>query len=120
MLDNQVRQQFQEIVGEAFYKDDMESLVTHSYDGTPMLQSLPDGVIYPQRYCAGICDYEGTERASNSPDKQRFRYESYAEELYLCKAEIVMVMHRMNAILDSRFAEPNSHRAARDHYETIY
>lgn len=48
MLDNQIRQQLFNIVGEMYFKDDMESLVTHSYDGTPMLQSLPDGVIYPK------------------------------------------------------------------------
>lgn len=47
MLDDAIRSQLRAIVGEAHYKDDPESLITYSYDGTPMLQAMPDGVIYP-------------------------------------------------------------------------
>ncbi|MCZ8515410.1 FAD-binding protein [Paenibacillus filicis] len=47
MLDSNVTDKLRSIVGSEHYKDDSEALVTHSYDATPMLQSLPDGVIYP-------------------------------------------------------------------------
>ncbi|KRE61496.1 FAD-linked oxidase C-terminal domain-containing protein [Paenibacillus sp. Soil750] len=99
MLDNQVRQQLQAIVGEAFYKDDMESLVTHSYDGTPMLQSLPDGVIYPK----DTAQVSGIMKVLN---EHRIPLISRGSGTNLCggtvpvQGGIVMVMHRMNAILD--------------------
>lgn len=48
MLDSSIREQLIQIVGERDFRDDSEALVTHSYDATPMLQSMPDGVIYPE------------------------------------------------------------------------
>ncbi|MBW7461157.1 glycolate oxidase subunit GlcD, partial [Paenibacillus sepulcri] len=47
MLAEAVKKELQAIMGDQWVRDDKEALVTHSYDGTPMLQSLPDGVIYP-------------------------------------------------------------------------
>lgn len=47
MLEQGIREKLRAIVGETHFRDDMESLVTHSYDATPMHQSLPDGVVYP-------------------------------------------------------------------------
>lgn len=47
MLEESVRRRLKEVAGDRF-KDDPESLVTHSYDATPMLQAMPDGVIYPE------------------------------------------------------------------------
>lgn len=48
MLESSIREQLIQIVGERDFRDDPEALVTHSYDATPMLQSMPDGVIYPE------------------------------------------------------------------------
>lgn len=47
MLDPAMARRLRDIVGEKHFKDDPEAKVAHSYDGTPMLQSLPDGVVYP-------------------------------------------------------------------------
>lgn len=99
MLDSRVRQKLQDIVGEAFFKDDMESLVTHSYDGTPMLQALPDGVIYPK-------DTAQVSAIMKVLNEHRIPLVSRGSGTNLCggtvpvQGGIVMVMHRMNAILD--------------------
>lgn len=47
MLETSIREQLKRIVGESNFQDDQEALITHSYDATPMYQSLPDAVIYP-------------------------------------------------------------------------
>ena len=35
------------VVGGKWFKDDPESLVSYSYDATPLYQAMPDGVIFP-------------------------------------------------------------------------
>ncbi|MDF2720543.1 MAG: glcD [Paenibacillus sp.] len=47
MLEQSIRAKLIDIVGQTWFKDDMESLVSYSYDATPMQQALPDGVIFP-------------------------------------------------------------------------
>ena len=47
MLQEEVKQALQNILGDG-YKDDPQTLVTHSYDGTPMQQAMPDAVVYPE------------------------------------------------------------------------
>ncbi|MFW5438071.1 FAD-binding oxidoreductase [Paenibacillus apiarius] len=47
MIVTEVRQELLQLLGPERYRDDKEALVTHSYDATPMLQSLPDAVVYP-------------------------------------------------------------------------
>ncbi|GGF93120.1 MULTISPECIES: FAD-binding oxidoreductase [Paenibacillus] len=48
MLDSEVRQSLLQWLGQERFREDQETLVTHSYDATPMLQSLPDAVVYPE------------------------------------------------------------------------
>lgn len=99
MLNHVIKQALRNIVGEAFFKDDMESLVTHSYDGTPMLQALPDGVIYPR-------DTEQVSAIMKILSANRIPLVSRGSGTNLCggtvpvQGGIVMVMHRMNAILE--------------------
>jgi glycolate oxidase len=99
MLDSQIRKQLSDIVGDTYYKDDPESLVTHSYDGTPMLQSLPDGVIYPK-------DTNQVSSIMKVLNAHRIPLISRGSGTNLCggtvpvQGGIVMVMHRMNAILE--------------------
>ncbi|MFC4775763.1 FAD-linked oxidase C-terminal domain-containing protein [Paenibacillus sp. GCM10023252] len=99
MLSLQVKQQLQEAVGASYYKDDQETLVTHSYDGTPMLQSLPDGVIYP----GNTAEVAAVMRILH---QHRIPLVSRGSGTNLCggtvpvQGGIVMVMHRMNAILE--------------------
>jgi glycolate oxidase len=99
MLDSQIKNQLFDIVGENYYKDDPEALITHSYDGTPMLQSMPDGVIYP----------ENTNQISaimKVLSQHRIPVIGRGSGTNLCGGTVpvhggvVMVMHRMNAILE--------------------
>lgn len=48
MLAPEVRESMLRLLGPERFRDDQETLVTHSYDATPMLQSLPDAVVYPE------------------------------------------------------------------------
>jgi len=99
MLDNQIKKQLFDIVGKDYYKDDPEALITHSYDGTPMLQSMPDGVIYP----------ENTQQVSaimKVLSEHRIPVIGRGSGTNLCggtvpvEGGVIMVMHRMNAILE--------------------
>ncbi|RTE04381.1 FAD-binding oxidoreductase [Paenibacillus whitsoniae] len=99
MLDTQIIQKLQAIVGPAYFKTDQETLVTHSYDGTPMLQSLPDGVIYP----ATTAEVSAIMKVLS---EYRIPLVSRGSGTNLCggtvplQGGIVMVMHRMNQILE--------------------
>lgn len=99
MLDRAIVAELREAVGERYYKEDQESLVTHSYDGTPMLQSLPDGVIYP----GNTAEVSAVMTILN---KHRIPLVSRGSGTNLCggtvpvQGGVVMVMHRMNAILE--------------------
>ncbi|MGO4542920.1 glycolate oxidase subunit GlcD [Paenibacillus sp. 2TAB19] len=99
MLSIEVKDELKTIVGNSYFKDDPQSLITHSYDGTPMQQALPDGVIYP----------ETTEQIS-AIMKVLHRYRipliARGSGTNLCGGTVpvtggvVMVMHRMNRILE--------------------
>ena len=119
MLNNHIKQALRSIVGEAFFKDDMESLVTHSYDGTPMLQSLPDGVIYPR-------NTEQVSAIMKVLSEHRIPLISRGSGTNLCggtvpvQGGIVMVMHRMNAILEVDMQNLDGDRAAWNNHQKIY
>ncbi|MCY9589023.1 FAD-binding oxidoreductase [Paenibacillus chitinolyticus] len=99
MLNEQVRQKLIAIAGAEGFKDDPQSLVTHSYDGTPMLQSLPDGVIYP-------ADTAQVSAIMKVLSEHRVPLISRGSGTNLCggtvpvQGGVVMVMHRMNRILE--------------------
>lgn len=99
MLEQSLLERLQAIVGEKHARDDMEARVAHSYDGTPMLQSLPDGVVYP----------ETTEQVSEIMKlltKHRVPVVTRGSGSNLCggtvplQGGVVLVMHRMNRILE--------------------
>ncbi|MEK4512378.1 FAD-binding protein [Paenibacillus anaericanus] len=99
MLQPEVRRELIAIVGESYMKDDMQSLVTHSYDGTPMLQSLPDAVIYPY-------NTQQVSEVMKVLNRQRIPVIGRGSGTNLCggtvpiQGGVVMVMHRMNQILE--------------------
>ncbi|AEI43063.1 FAD-linked oxidase C-terminal domain-containing protein [Paenibacillus mucilaginosus] len=99
MLDQALTRQLRRIVGETHYRDDQEALVAHSYDGTPMLQSLPDGVIYPEntRQVAEIMKELAAHRV---PLVTRGSGSNLCGGTVPVQGGVVMVMHRMNRILD--------------------
>lgn len=99
MLEKSIRQQLIDIVGEKYYKDDAETLVTHSYDGTPMLQSLPDGVVYPGS-TADVSRIVKVLAAHRIPLVSRGSGTNLCGGTVPVQGGVVMVMHRMNQILE--------------------
>ncbi|XEC96532.1 FAD-binding oxidoreductase [Paenibacillus tarimensis] len=99
MLRDEIKRELTAIVGEAHFKDDPLSLVTHSYDGTPMLQSLPDAVIYPS-------STQQVVKVMKVLHRYRVPLVSRGSGTNLCGGTVpiqggaVMVMHRMNRILE--------------------
>ncbi|SDS48206.1 glycolate oxidase [Paenibacillaceae bacterium GAS479] len=87
------------IVGEKYMRDDMEARVTHSYDGTPMLQSLPDGVIYPQS-TEQVVQIMKALTDHLVPVVGRGSGSNLCGGTVPVQGGIVMVMHRMNRILE--------------------
>ncbi len=47
MFEPSIREELVSIVGPRHFLDDATSLLSYSYDATPVVQSLPDGVIFP-------------------------------------------------------------------------
>ncbi|HIW33943.1 MAG TPA: FAD-binding protein [Candidatus Paenibacillus intestinavium] len=99
MLNEAIGKQLREIVGDKYFRTDQEALVAHSYDGTPMLQGLPDGVIYPEtteQVCAIM------KIASNHliPIITRGSGTNLCGGTTPSQGGIVMVMHRMNKIIE--------------------
>ncbi|BBI32902.1 FAD-binding oxidoreductase [Cohnella abietis] len=99
MLNNNVKQQLRDAVGERYFKDDKESLVTHSYDGTPMLQVLPDGIVYPKN-TAEVSAVMKILNLHQIPLVSRGSGTNLCGGTVPVQGGIVMVMHRMNAILE--------------------
>jgi len=99
MLDAAVARQLREIVGENHFRDDRQSLVAHSYDGTPMLQSLPDGVVYPES-TAQVSAIMKVLTEHRVPVVSRGSGSNLAGGTVPVQGGIVMVMHRMNKILE--------------------
>ncbi|WP_426445311.1 FAD-linked oxidase C-terminal domain-containing protein [Paenibacillus sp. S-38] len=99
MLDPELTRKLRQLVGEKYYRDDPEALVTHSYDGTPMLQSLPDGVIYPE-HTRQVAEILKLLAAHRIPVITRGSGSNLCGGTVPVQGGVVMVMHRMNRILD--------------------
>ncbi|MEV5027818.1 FAD-linked oxidase C-terminal domain-containing protein [Paenibacillus sp. LPE1-1-1.1] len=99
MLNVNIARRLRSVVGAPYYRDDMEALVAHSYDGTPMLQALPDGVIYPDstHQIAEIMTILSEEKI---PLVTRGSGSNLCGGTVPVQGGIVMVMHRMNQIID--------------------
>jgi glycolate oxidase len=99
MLEPMIVKQYKDIVGESYYRDDPEALITHSYDATPMLQSMPDGVIYPKNTLQ-------ISEIMKVCSKHRIPLIGRGSGSNLCggtvpvQGGIVMVMHRMNELIE--------------------
>lgn len=99
MLQEEVKRELKAIVGEKLFKDDPESLVTHSYDGTPMLQALPDAVVYPEN-TKQVSDVMKVLNRHRIPVTGRGSGTNLSGGTVPVHGGVVMVMHRMNRILD--------------------
>lgn len=98
MIPSEAKRALQSILGSG-YKDDQQTLVTHSYDGTPMQQAMPDAVVYP----------ESTQQVSDIMKvlhEYRIPLISRGSGTNLCggtvpvNGGVVMVMQRMDKILE--------------------
>jgi len=87
------------IVGDKHFRTDQEALVAHSYDGTPMLQSLPDGVIYPDT-TEQVSEIMKVLSEFKIPLVTRGSGSNLCGGTVPSQGGIVMVMHRMNRIME--------------------
>ncbi|WP_212960305.1 FAD-binding oxidoreductase [Cohnella xylanilytica] len=99
MLDQSLTERLRRIVGERHFRDDQEARVAHSYDGTPMLQSLPDGVIYPEN-TAQVSEIMRALSEYRVPVVSRGSGSNLSGGTVPLQGGVVMVMHRMNRILE--------------------
>lgn len=99
MLDSAVRARLRDIVGESWFKDDMESLVSYSYDATPMQQSLPDGVVFPVT-TKQVSDILKLANEHRIPIVGRGAGSNLCAGTVPVEGGLVMVMNRMNKLLE--------------------
>jgi glycolate oxidase len=99
LLKEEAKRELISILGSEYVKDDPQSLVTHSYDGTPILQSLPDAVVYPS-------STEEVSQIMKVLSRHRIPVVGRGSGTNLCggtvpvQGGVVMVMHRMNRIVE--------------------
>lgn len=99
MLDSEVRQSLLQWLGQERFREDQETLVTHSYDATPMLQSLPDAVVYPET----TAEVQSILRLANEhhiPIVPRGAASNLCGGTVPVQGGIVVAMSRMNKLLE--------------------
>jgi len=99
MIPETAKSRLKQIVGEAHFRDDPQTLVTHSYDGTPMLQSLPDAVVYPAD-TRQVSEILKVLHEYGIPLISRGSGTNLSGGTVPVEGGVVMVMHRMNQILE--------------------
>jgi len=99
MLNERMIKQLKSIVGDQYFRVDQEALIAHSYDGTPMLQALPDGVIYPET-TEQVSEIMVIASQHSVPIVTRGSGSNLCGGTTPLSGGIVMVMHRMNAVLE--------------------
>ncbi|QHW35539.1 FAD-binding protein (plasmid) [Paenibacillus rhizovicinus] len=99
MLNSALIHQLRAIVGDRYFRDDKEALIAHSYDGTPMLQALPDGVVYPEN-TGQVAEIMKLLAACKVPLVSRGSGSNLCGGTVPVEGGVVMVMHRMNRILE--------------------
>lgn len=99
MLSQSVREQLQAIVGPRWFKDDNETLVSYSYDATPLYQSLPDGVVFPSS-TSEVSAVMKVCSAHKVPVIARGAGSNLCGGVVPVQGGLVMVMTRMNRLLE--------------------
>lgn len=99
MIPSEALEQLQAIVGPDRLRTDIEARITHSYDATPLFQSMADGVIYPQ-------STQEVQKIIQIANQYQIPIVSRGSGTNLCAATVppqkglVMVMTKMNQILE--------------------
>lgn len=99
VLAQPVREQLQSIVGPKWFRDDTETLVSYSYDATPLYQSMPDGVVFP----ASTAEVSGIMKACAEhkiPVIARGAGSNLCAGVVPVQGGIIMVMTRMNRLIE--------------------
>lgn len=99
MLETSIRAKLASIVGEAWFKDDMEALVSYSYDATPMQQALPDGVIFPST-TQQVSDILKVANEHRVPIIGRGAGSNLCGGTVPLEGGLVVVMNRMNKLIE--------------------
>lgn len=99
MLDSALAAQLRAIVGDVYFREDKEARITHSYDGTPMLQAIPDAVIYPKS-TEQVSAIMKVLSAYKVPLISRGSGSNLCGGTVPVQGGVVMVMHRMNRLLE--------------------
>lgn len=99
MLDSALAAQLRAIVGDVHFREDKEARITHSYDGTPMLQAIPDAVIYPKS-TEQVSAIMKVLSAYKVPLISRGSGSNLCGGTVPVQGGVVMVMHRMNRLLE--------------------
>ena len=99
MLDSSIRSRLIGIVGEPWFKDDKQTLVSYSYDATPMQQSLPDGVIFPAN-TEQVSEILKIANEHRIPIVGRGAGSNLSAGTVPVEGGLVMVMNRMNRLLE--------------------
>jgi len=99
MLPESVKQELADIVGPEYIRDDETARVTHSYDAAPMMQSLPDAVIFPSS-TDEVSRIMKVLSRHKIPVVSRGSGTNLAGGTVPCEGGVVMVMHRMNRMLE--------------------
>ncbi|CAG7642602.1 putative FAD-linked oxidoreductase [Paenibacillus solanacearum] len=99
MLAQPVREQLRAIVGERWFRDDAESLVSYSYDATPLYQSMPDGVIFPSS-TEEVSAIMKVCAAHRIPVVTRGAGSNLCAGVVPLHGGLVMVMTRMNRLIE--------------------
>lgn len=99
MIANEARERLLKLLGPERYRDDKESLVTHSYDATPMMQSLPDAVVYPES-TADVQEILRTANEYRIPIVPRGAASNLCGGTVPIAGGIVVAMTRMNKLIE--------------------
>ncbi|RAR40673.1 FAD-binding oxidoreductase [Paenibacillus sp. MDMC362] len=99
MLESALAAQLRAIVGDVHFREDKEARITHSYDGTPMLQAIPDAVIYPKS-TEQVSAIMKVLSAYKVPLISRGSGSNLCGGTVPVQGGVVMVMHRMNRLLE--------------------
>lgn len=99
MLSSKIREELLAIMGAKGFKDDSETLVSYSYDATPLYQTMPDGVVFPESTeqvsrIMKVCSSHGI------PVTARGAGSNLCAGVVPVQGGLVMVMTRMNRLLE--------------------
>ncbi|MDR6226274.1 FAD-binding oxidoreductase [Desmospora profundinema] len=99
MLNSEIKAQLVSVLGDAHVRDDVESRITHSYDATPLYQSMPDGVVFPST-TQEVQDVLRIASKHHIPIVGRGSGSNLSADTVPVAGGLVMVMTRMNQILE--------------------